>query len=213
MASCYGLFGVADDDTDVASSSLNRITNLDSNQTIKQPSISSPPNPSTLSTLSLIAPPRPSPTDTPSKIATCCICGLNEKKYKCPGCERSTCSLQCCKAHKVKFECEGKRDLTKFQKLSEYDQSTFLSDYFFLEDVNRIIDANKRDRRKLETTVSVSRKNRPQSGPGSSNHRRKWQKGRRRRSKFSGPNNNNRTTKPGPNHDHPKASSQPNADS
>ncbi|RYH17776.1 hypothetical protein EON65_28195 [archaeon] len=31
----------------------------------------------------------------------CEICKITERKYKCPRCEMSTCSLECCRQHKT----------------------------------------------------------------------------------------------------------------
>lgn len=41
------------------------------------------------------------PTETNS-IILCEICLDKEKKYKCPRCSIFTCSLECCKYHKIK---------------------------------------------------------------------------------------------------------------
>lgn len=38
----------------------------------------------------------------------CEVCSLNEFKYKCPGCLKKTCSLDCSKKHKSVDKCDGK---------------------------------------------------------------------------------------------------------
>ena len=40
-------------------------------------------------------------TNDLSTITPCQICHTNPKLYKCPRCSCLTCSLQCCKQHKV----------------------------------------------------------------------------------------------------------------
>lgn len=62
----------------------------------------------------------------------CCICSNQEFKYRCPGCQLKTCSLDCCKQHKIRFNCNGIRDKTKYVKISDFDQSTFISGNFDL---------------------------------------------------------------------------------
>ena len=37
----------------------------------------------------------------------CQMCNSNDFKYKCPKCLTKTCSLQCSKDHKVKYNCDG----------------------------------------------------------------------------------------------------------
>ena len=48
----------------------------------------------------------------------CLICKHCKAKYKCPACEARTCSLVCCKKHKAKSNCNGKRDPAKQATLS-----------------------------------------------------------------------------------------------
>ena len=47
-------------------------------------------------------------------IILCQVCENAPKQYKCPRCALYTCSLTCCKTHKQKFQCSGKRDKTAF---------------------------------------------------------------------------------------------------
>ncbi|KAJ1826420.1 Box C/D snoRNA accumulation, partial [Coemansia sp. RSA 2599] len=69
--------------------------------------------------------------------AKCEVCGLQDSKYKCPGCMTRTCSLGCSNRHKAETKCSGTRDKTKFVKRSEYDDNILMSDYGFLQDMNR----------------------------------------------------------------------------
>nr|CCA25433.1 conserved hypothetical protein [Albugo laibachii Nc14] len=70
-------------------------------------------------------------------VIECAICKLTAAKYRCPRCERATCGLNCCRQHKKKFECDGKRDRTKFINLKSFGDSDLTSDYFFLEEIGR----------------------------------------------------------------------------
>lgn len=95
----------------------------------------------------------------------CIICNSVDIKYKCPSCEMRTCSLACVNKHKDKYDCSGRKVRTRFKKLSEIDDDSFLkgkvavpcsclltvsffvvvSDYLFLEDCDRVLDNFKRD--------------------------------------------------------------------
>ncbi|KAL5457277.1 hypothetical protein EMCRGX_G034525 [Ephydatia muelleri] len=66
-------------------------------------------------------------------------------KYKCPKCDRKSCSLSCVKQHKTEYGCDGTRSKTSFVPLSEFSDNHLLSDYNFLEDVNRYLECNERD--------------------------------------------------------------------
>ncbi|XP_065837650.1 box C/D snoRNA protein 1-like [Oscarella lobularis] len=79
-------------------------------------------------------------------MTSCCLCP-NASKYKCPSCERSTCSLRCVKNHKETFSCEGKRDPTKFIALKAFTDADLINDYRFLEEVNRLADKSSRENR------------------------------------------------------------------
>lgn len=65
----------------------------------------------------------------------CMVCKLHDRKYKCPACHLSTCSLVCCKQHKVMFQCNGKRNRADYIRMSEYKEKNLIADYHFLEDV------------------------------------------------------------------------------
>lgn len=88
----------------------------------------------------------------------CCFCDKNLSpgdtqggdikspitKYKCPGCERTYCSADCCSGHKEKFDCPGVRNQTPYVPLNKFDQKQFLDDYFFLERINADIERARR---------------------------------------------------------------------
>ncbi|KAF0684149.1 Aste57867_23879 [Aphanomyces stellatus] len=73
----------------------------------------------------------------------CVICANADIKYRCPRCERITCSLACCLAHKKNvrvhhaFECDGKRDRTKYIPMAEFQDADISSDFFFLQEISR----------------------------------------------------------------------------
>ncbi|RWS29428.1 box C/D snoRNA protein 1-like protein [Leptotrombidium deliense] len=85
----------------------------------------------------------------------CIICGNRVSKYKCPACEAKTCSLNCCKDHKIEFSCDGVRNRISFKRMVDYDQSQFLDDYFFLEDAERTIDSLRRDKRQIVKSLDT----------------------------------------------------------
>ncbi|XP_077133650.1 box C/D snoRNA protein 1 [Ranitomeya variabilis] len=76
---------------------------------------------------------------------SCETCGSDEAKYKCPRCQKYSCSLPCVKKHKVDVACSGVRDKTAFVPLSTFSDLHLLSDYRFLEDAGRVADAAMRD--------------------------------------------------------------------
>ncbi|OQR82954.1 hypothetical protein ACHHYP_15259 [Achlya hypogyna] len=67
----------------------------------------------------------------------CVMCSGLEIKYRCPKCERITCSLKCCVAHKKHYDCDGKRDRTKYIPLSAFSDADITSDYFLLQEIAR----------------------------------------------------------------------------
>ncbi|ETV98957.1 hypothetical protein H310_08436 [Aphanomyces invadans] len=67
----------------------------------------------------------------------CTQCSSFDIKYRCPRCERITCSLACCLAHKKQFDCDGKRDRTKFIALADFQDADMSSDFFFLQEISR----------------------------------------------------------------------------
>ncbi|KAI6648848.1 Box C/D snoRNA protein 1 [Oopsacas minuta] len=75
----------------------------------------------------------------------CQTCVAEEWKYRCPACSLRSCSLSCVKQHKLDRNCSGERDKSKLVPQAEYNENTFYSDYFFLEDVGRIVDRSDRD--------------------------------------------------------------------
>lgn len=83
----------------------------------------------------------PCPTASPR---LCQECRKREFCYQCPRCSFRSCSLACCRAHKERTACTGRRDRTAFVRLSQMSDQTVTSDYHFLEDVLRNVDTGKR---------------------------------------------------------------------
>lgn len=87
-----------------------------------------------------------------NKPPTCEVCNASIAIYHCPRCSTSTCSLKCCRAHKISSTedgstnvvCNGKRDRTKFCSLKGFDDAQLASDYHFLEDVLKLSEGSKR---------------------------------------------------------------------
>lgn len=67
----------------------------------------------------------------------CAVCSTNDAIYTCPRCAMRTCSLGCCKAHKLTYKCSGIRNVAAFVDKKDYNYFHFLSDYRFLESVDR----------------------------------------------------------------------------
>jgi hypothetical protein len=94
--------------------------------------------------------------DPPTR-SVCDLCGIGDRIYRCPRCFTGTCSLACCRQHKISQGCDGKRDRTLFVGLSDFSTSQLQSDYLFLEDVLRTMGAAKRTAEDHESCGSTSR--------------------------------------------------------
>ncbi|KAL7462742.1 hypothetical protein ACHAXS_003120 [Conticribra weissflogii] len=92
-----------------------------------------------------------------STLPPCGICNKKIAIYCCPRCSIKTCSLECCRSHKLQSNpidgqseqkaaivCNGKRDRTKFCSLNQFSDSQLASDYHFLEDVLKVSESSKR---------------------------------------------------------------------
>lgn len=87
-----------------------------------------------------------------SGVTSCEVCNVAVSLYRCPKCSMRTCSLQCCKIHKEKINCNGRRDRTAFIALNQFSDANMLSDYHFLEDVLQNSSRAKRLRTELGAT-------------------------------------------------------------
>jgi hypothetical protein len=95
----------------------------------------------------------------------CEICLNNDHKYKCPRCSMKTCSLACCKTHKSNTGCTGERDKTKFIAKEEFDEQALLSDYKYLEEQTRLIDAYQRTIEQLDSPLKSNESKGPKMAP------------------------------------------------
>ena len=78
------------------------------------------------------------------EIKLCEVCGVEARKYKCPRCSVFSCSLACCKRHKVEKECCGKREQSSYISLNQMKDGDLRRDYHFLENVLARKDGAKR---------------------------------------------------------------------
>jgi len=83
--------------------------------------------------------------DHPEKSKLCWSC-QKPALYKCPRCEVRTCSAKCVKRHKETLKCNGIRCKTEYVPKERYTESNMLSDYRFLEEVDRHVSVCNRNR-------------------------------------------------------------------
>ncbi|GLI60428.1 hypothetical protein VaNZ11_002581 [Volvox africanus] len=76
----------------------------------------------------------------------CEHCGAAPSKYRCPGCQRRSCSLECVRAHKASSGCSGQRVRTAFVSMQEFDDRALMSDFRLLEEIGRADDVARRCR-------------------------------------------------------------------
>ncbi|WPK24691.1 hypothetical protein PUMCH_001974 [Australozyma saopauloensis] len=77
----------------------------------------------------------------------CSICLENPVKYTCPACKAQTCSATCVKRHKLRSECSGLPDPTKFVPNKDLEANSALvnRDYNYLLTLERKISLAKQD--------------------------------------------------------------------
>lgn len=97
-------------------------------------------------------------TNTVTAETLCQECDEAPANYQCPRCSRRTCSLGCCKAHKERTGCTGKRNRTEFLPLARMSDTSIRSDYHFLEDVLANMDGGKRLLRQMGVAQNEPRK-------------------------------------------------------
>jgi len=76
----------------------------------------------------------------------CCSCGETIAKYRCPGCTKTSCSLACVQKHKIETSCSGQRSITHFVPVAQFNDNDLISDYRFLEQVERSLYGKKKNR-------------------------------------------------------------------
>eukprot|EP01024_Parvocaulis_polyphysoides_P015400 TRINITY_DN16719_c0_g2_i2.p1 TRINITY_DN16719_c0_g2~~TRINITY_DN16719_c0_g2_i2.p1 ORF type:complete len:261 (-),score=23.25 TRINITY_DN16719_c0_g2_i2:62-844(-) len=75
---------------------------------------------------------------------TCQICEQSDWKYKCPGCDTRTCSLDCCNTHKEQKNCNGKRKRSTYVPMNQFSDDLIVKDYKFLQET---VDTKERAKR------------------------------------------------------------------
>ena len=89
------------------------------------------------------------------QIILCEICKINPYKYNCPRCLMKTCSIECSKKHKKKYNCNGIKDkFTLTNKQEDYTEKTFHRDIQYLN--NTIKDINISNRKVFNLTEDVN---------------------------------------------------------
>jgi len=71
---------------------------------------------------------------------------ITRSKYRCPGCDARTCSLECYKRHQSRALCTGKRDPAKFIKKSQLVTPAGIDhDFNFITSVERGLERAERE--------------------------------------------------------------------
>jgi len=82
-------------------------------------------------------------------------------KYRCPACDRRTCSAACVADHKVKHSCTGKRPRAEFvAPLREFSDHVIHRDFGFLEEVDNAVDRADRSFRMRCTDLRLHQQKR-----------------------------------------------------
>ncbi|KAK8815420.1 hypothetical protein WA158_003632 [Blastocystis sp. Blastoise] len=77
--------------------------------------------------------------------ALCDVCGKNEFKYRCPGCGKKTCCLECSKQHKKDDACDGLRKPMQFIPIKEFNDDIITDDYYYLHHLAQVVDNTQRN--------------------------------------------------------------------
>lgn len=67
-----------------------------------------------------------------SKREPCALCG-KPAGFRCPGCDRRTCSLECYKEHKERFGCKGRASVESYVAIEEYNEDNYRRDRAYIE--------------------------------------------------------------------------------
>ncbi|KAK1441913.1 hypothetical protein BgAZ_502450 [Babesia gibsoni] len=89
---------------------------------------------------------------------TCCLCS-NAANYRCPSCDRKTCSLGCVTEHKNRFGCCGRRGVS-YVPISEMTTETLTRDIALLDETARVIESTSRAfiQRHMEAAATASKR-------------------------------------------------------
>lgn len=79
---------------------------------------------------------------TSSRLGTCQQCNAAPARYRCPGCELTTCSLACSSAHKQQLDCSGVAPpiWSKPLQANELTWGSLMRDQSYIVDVGRAVE-------------------------------------------------------------------------
>lgn len=88
----------------------------------------------------------------------CAICDINEGIYKCPRCNMFTCSVVCSKQHKIKFNCSGEKEASKFVPLKEMNANVLYKDVLLFDETRlKLINSDKLKLKFKKTTSDMKK--------------------------------------------------------
>jgi len=80
------------------------------------------------------------------RVKPVCIICSEDAKYRCPACERRTCSAACVAQHKTEYGCSGKRPRADYvAPLAAFTNHIVERDFAFLEEVDCAVDRAHRE--------------------------------------------------------------------
>ena len=98
------------------------------------------------------------PTTSTSTSSTSVASSIpKEGKYTCPGCSIRYCSLNCYKIHKEQTSCTGKLNKTSYIPPDTYNQTNFINDYTYLEQLQRNTEQARRKVKEFGSILSTAR--------------------------------------------------------
>ena len=74
----------------------------------------------------------------------CEVCSINPSKYRCPACDKQTCSARCVSSHKKSSGCSGSRPASEFVPIKQFNDKVMHRDFSFLERTQGALQACKR---------------------------------------------------------------------
>ncbi|MES1911363.1 MAG: hypothetical protein MHM6MM_003805 [Cercozoa sp. M6MM] len=98
------------------------------------------------------------------RFGQCRMCKERQAIYCCPKCLLKTCSLQCVREHRQRFQCSGKRARTKFAPVAEMTTNTLQHDFDFVASVSEQVDRRRRrpvlrEYSRTSTALQILRRN------------------------------------------------------
>jgi hypothetical protein len=80
----------------------------------------------------------------------CSVCDKKDSKYRCPGCEVITCSLNCTKQHRANTGCKGTRNRSAYVPISQFNEAHLMNDINLLNDFSRANEISRRRTHEVE---------------------------------------------------------------